>query len=121
MNAKNYFLALSNILNAAEGGSQFGLLETEKKEIIKFLAASESIGNEVCMTDITNNPAIPGAPATKLRRVHELKDALWIEFSHSNVHHRRIKVTLSEKANAEMQKMSISIQHDLNSIPGKIS
>ncbi|MGV0960251.1 MAG: hypothetical protein ACOYB1_10485 [Limnohabitans sp.] len=109
MTLKNTFLALSNILQAVEGNSAFGQLEIESQAILKFIAANEGSATEICVTDITNNGAIPGAPATKLRRVHQLNAAGWIVLGKSDVHHRRIRLQLSQMAQNEISNMSADL------------
>lgn len=113
---KNTFLALSNILQAVEGNSAFGQLETESQAILKFIAANEGSASEICVTDITNNGAIPGAPATKLRRVHQLNSAGWIVLGKSDVHHRRIRLELSQMAKNEIANMSDDLKIHLRDL-----
>ncbi|MGV0985525.1 MAG: hypothetical protein ACOYB2_13325 [Limnohabitans sp.] len=116
MEHKITFLALSNILKAVEGGSTFGSIELESQIVLKFIAANEQAGHELCVTDITNNNSIPGAAATKLKRVHRLRDEGWLDFSTSAQHHRRLRIVLSQKAKDEMSQMSELLNLQLRSI-----
>lgn len=114
MEQKNTFLALSNILNAVEGSSTFGSIELESQIVLKFIAANEAKDFEVCITDITSNPSIPGAAATKLKRVHRLRDEGWLIFSSSTQHHRRVRIMLSQKSKDEIGKMSEALDIQLH-------
>lgn len=118
MELKNTFLALSNILLAVEGRSVFEHLDMESQAILKFVAANEAQLHELCVTDVTGNPMLPGAPATKLKRIHALQEQGWLLFEKSAQHHRRVRIILAPKATNEMASMTQQLNKQLRSLLG---
>lgn len=113
MQLKNTLFALNNILNAAEGSVEFGTLDAESRAILKFVGYSSSRGEEVCVTDITQNPALGGSPVTLMKRLRWLKDHDWLEMHKSDIHHRRIRLELSAKAKQDLNKVSAALEKSL--------
>ncbi len=100
------FLALSNILKAVEGESAFGQLDAESQSILKLLANCEKAGQEICITEVTSNPALGSSPVTLLKRIHHLRKQGWVSFENSTLHHRRIRLCLSQRAKREFELLS---------------
>lgn len=113
MQLKNTLFALHNILNAAEGSTAFGGLDSESRAILKFIGQNTADGQEVCVTDITQNPALGGSPVTLMKRLRVLKDNGWVEMHSSELHHRRIRLELSLKAKQDLNKVSSAIEKSL--------
>lgn len=113
MNLKNTLFALTNILDAAEGSSILAKLDPESRAILKFVGASTRAGQEVCIKDITHNPQLHGSPATLVKRIQGLCQAGWLLQGTSEVHHRRITLTLSAHAKRELNTVSSIIETHL--------
>jgi hypothetical protein len=107
---KNSFLALSNILRAVEGESVFGELDIESRSILTFVATNEAQNVESCVTDITGNASLPGAPATKFKRIQMLRDGGWLKAGASDLHHRRVSLALTRKAKSELDKIASALE-----------
>lgn len=113
MQLKNTLFALNNILSAAEGSVDFGALDSESRAILKFVGYNTSRGQEVCVTDITQNPALGGSPVTLMKRLRLLRETGWLEMYNSNLHHRRIRLELSLKAKQDLNKVSTALEKSL--------
>lgn len=109
----NTLFALTNILDAAEGRSGLGALDPESRAILKFVGASSSAGQEVCIKDITRNPQLHASPVTLVKRIQGLCMAGWLEQGTSTVHHRRVTLSLSAKARRELNAVSLQLETDL--------
>lgn len=114
MQLKNTLFALNNILNAAEGAAEFGSLDAESRAILKFVGYSTSRGEEVCVTDITQNPSLGGSPVTLMKRLRVLKETGWLEMHRSDIHHRRLRLELSLKAKQDLNKVSAALEKSLS-------
>jgi hypothetical protein len=113
MQLKNTLFALNNILSAAEGSAEFGSLDAESRAILKFIGYNTSRGEEVCVTDITQNPALGGSPVTLMKRLRSLKDGGWLEMHSSSIHHRRIRLELSIRAKQDLNRVSAALEKSL--------
>lgn len=116
MQLKNTLFALSNILDAAEGESEFGQLDRESRAVLKFVGANEASGTEVCVKDITQNPALPGSPVTLMKRIHMLQETGWLVTGTSELHHRRVRLRLSAKSLRELNNTSTRLEQSLKSV-----
>jgi hypothetical protein len=110
---KNSYLVLSALLEDLQGNSTLGSLDHESHALLKFVAMSNALGSEVCISDITGNKDLPGSAVTKLKRAHRLKEEGWLAFDSSSLHHRRIKLTLSPVATTEFMKISATLDLQL--------
>ncbi len=113
MELNNTLFALSNILDAAEGRSRLGGMDPESRAILKFVGASTSAGQEVCMKDVTGNPLLHGSPVTLVKRIQSLCEAGWLVQGTSAIHHRRVTLNLSPKARRELNAVSSRIEAEL--------
>ena len=113
MSLKNTLFALSNILDAAEGRSRLGAMDPESRAILKFVGASTEAGQEVCIKDITGNPQLHGSPITLVKRIQSLTESGWLVQGTSDLHHRRVTLSLSAKARRELNAVSSRIESEL--------
>lgn len=116
MQLKPTLFTLNNILSSAEGVTEFGSLDPESRAILKFIGYSISVGEEVCVTDITQNPSLGGSPVTLMKRLRVLKETGWLEAHQSEIHHRRLRLELSIKAMQELNKVSVALEKSLPSV-----
>jgi DNA-binding MarR family transcriptional regulator len=103
---RSIFLEFSNLLKVTEGGCNFGKLDKESQAILKIVANAERLGDELCISDVINESDTGSSPATLLKRVHGLRDRGWLVFEKSRLHHRRIRLRLSEHACEEFERLS---------------
>ena len=113
MTLKNTLFALTNILDAAEGRSGLGTLDPESRAILKFVGASTGAGQEVCIKDITRNPQLHASPVTLVKRIQGLCEGGWLVQGSSQVHHRRVTLSLSPKARRELNAVSAQLESEL--------
>jgi hypothetical protein len=113
MELKNTLFALSNILDAAEGQSGLSGLDMESKAILKFVGANTRNGQEICVKDIAQNTALPGSPVTLMKRIQRLCNDGWLIQGSSDLHHRRVKLQLSDKATRELNAVSALLENQL--------
>jgi DNA-binding MarR family transcriptional regulator len=113
---KTTIFALNNILQAVEGSSELGDLDSESRAILKFVGANETTNNEVCVTDITKNASLGGSAVTLMRRLDKLQEQGWILASKSSLHHRRIRLTLSPKASKVLNTVSENLDSEIKSM-----
>ncbi len=116
MDLKNTLFALSNILDAAEGRSRMGEMDPESRAILKFVGASTSAGQEVCIKDVTHNPQLHGSPVTLFKRIQRLCESGWLVQGTSAIHHRRVTLSLSPKAGRELNAVSTRIESELEQL-----
>ncbi len=100
------FLEFSNLLKVTEGGCNFGKLDKESQSILKIVANAERTGSELCISDVINESDTGSSPATLLKRVHGLRDRGWLTFEKSSLHHRRIRLRLSQQSCEEFERLS---------------
>jgi len=113
---KNTIFALNNILQAVEGSSELGDLDSESRAILKFVGANEAADHEICVTDITKNAALGGSAVTLMRRLDKLQEGGWLVASKSALHHRRIRLTLSPKASKVLNAVSENLDSEIKSM-----
>jgi len=113
---KNTIFALNNILQAVEGSSELGDLDSESRAILKFVGANEAADHEICVTDITKNAALGGSAVTLMRRLDKLQECGWLVASKSALHHRRIRLTLSPKASKVLNAVSENLDSEIKSM-----
>ena len=114
MELKNTLFALSNILDAAEAQSGLSALDQESKAILKFVGANTRNGQEICVKDITQNSALPGSPVTQMKRIQRLCQDGWLLQGSSELHHRRITLSLSPRATRELNAVSQQLEKQLH-------
>lgn len=113
MNLKNTLFALSNILDAAEGSSRLTALDLESRAILRLVGTSTSAGHEVCIKDITTKLQPYGSAVTLVKRIQGLCHSGWLVQGTSQLHHRRVTLRLSAKAQREFNAMSAQIEAEL--------
>lgn len=113
----NSFIALNNILDAAEGASNFSKLDGLSKSIIKFIAHQNNIKINVCITDIADNKSFDSSKVTLLKKTQILIKLGWLLEKKSSEHHRRNNLVLSKFAIKELNLISANIN---NKLKGKI-
>lgn len=113
MNLKNTLFALSNILDAAEGSSRLMTLDLESRVILRFVGMRTHAGQEVCIKDITSHLQSYGSAVTLVKRIQGLCQSGWLVQGGSALHHRRVTLRLSAKAQREFNTMSTRIEAEL--------
>ena len=113
MKIKNSFIALNNILDAAEGLSQVSKLDPTSKSILKFIAHQNNLKTNVCITDIAESSYFKSSKVTLLKKTQALIKLGWLEEKKSNIHHRRNDLILSKFAIKELDLISRQLDRSL--------
>ncbi len=113
MNINNTFLRLYDSIESAVEASSFGELDLESQGILIFIANRQLKNEEVCASDIINDKSLIGSPVTLFQRIQLLKASDWIISEQSDQHHRKLKLTLSDKAIENINMISAILQNIL--------
>jgi hypothetical protein len=113
MNINNTFLRLYDSIESAVEASSFGELDLESEGILIFIANRQLKNEEVCASDIINDKSLIGSPVTLFQRIQLLKASDWIISEQSDQHHRKLKLTLSDKAIENINMISAILQNIL--------
>ena len=98
MDIDNTFLKLHEAMESSIETSSFGELDLESQEILIFIAKHQIRDQEVCASDIINDKSLIGSPVTLFQRIQALKKTDWINSEQSMQHHRKLKLSLSNRA-----------------------
>lgn len=109
-------IALTNMIEALEAGSAFNALDPISRAIIKFVGLQNVRGDEVGASEILASLSSLASSVTLLNRIGTLTETGWLEKGHSSLHHRRRAITLTSKANAEITRLSSSLDAALQSL-----
>jgi hypothetical protein len=109
-------IALTNIIAALEAGSGLSDLDPVSRAIVKFVGQQNFEGGEVGASEILAGLSSAASPVTLLGRIGALHDGGWLEKTPSSLHHRRKAITLTDKARAEISRLSSSLDAALQSL-----
>lgn len=110
MEMNDTFLRLHAEIISAIEISSFGELDLESQGVLIYIANCQLQDKEVCASDIINEKSLIGSPVTLFQRIHMLKATGWILSEQSDQHHRKLKLTLTERSIENLNMISTLLQ-----------